>query len=45
MRLEIVVTILMIIEFLRFILEAGVYSKKYLEKPPEMSEEARRMFN
>jgi hypothetical protein len=45
MWLEIAVTILVIIEFLRLTIEAGTYSKKYLEKPPEMTEEAKRMFN
>jgi hypothetical protein len=44
MWLEIVITILVVIESLRFIIEAGRFAKdyNYIEEP--MTEEAKRMF-
>jgi hypothetical protein len=45
MFMEIVLIIITIIQFLRFILEAGRYVKDYNYQEEEMTEEARRMFS
>jgi hypothetical protein len=44
MWLEVVLTIIAIIQFLRFIIEAGRFTKDYSYAEEEMTEEAKRMF-